>query len=208
MQVATPRVQELARHRNAVSTYKGDRPTPIWGVKRSALSVEATPRIQELGRHKDAHPEYKMDRSAYTTVGHASRSTQPTPRLESLAQPKVREDRHGVVETQWGQYFPVSNAAKKAQPSERLEQLAESKKYHSHYRGEKPIQWPVSSSALTAMASLRLQQLSRPSSRTLIKDDYDPYKVSLPAKRARATPRLEELCVPLPRKVRQKKVIS
>jgi hypothetical protein len=73
--------------------------------------------------------------------------------------------------------------------------------------GEKPVQWAVNESTLKAIANLRLQQLSRPRSRTMIKDDYDPYKVSMAARRAHATPRVEELCAPIPRKIRAKKVV-
>lgn len=129
-----------------------------------------------------------------------------TDRLEALSKPKVRQDRFGMVETEWGQFYPVSDAAKKTQPTERIESLAESKRYHSQFQSEKPVQWPVSDSAMKAIASLEIQKLARPRSRTMIKDDYDPYKVTIAARRARATPRLEELCVPIPRKVRAKKV--
>lgn len=76
------------------------------------------------------------------------------------------------------------------------------------FKDEKTVKWPVSQEALEAIASLRLQQLSRPRSRTMIKDDYDPYKISPAARKARTTPRLDELCVPIPRKVRSKKIIT
>lgn len=78
---------------------------------------------------------------------------------------------------------------------------------NQEFKGEKPVQWPVSESALKSIASLRLQQLSRPLSRALIRDDYDPYKVSSAARKARVTPRLELLSAPIPRKVKQKKII-
>jgi hypothetical protein len=62
----------------------------------------------------------------------------------------------------------------------------------------------VSEEAMKSIATLRLQQLSRPQSRCLIRDDYDPYKVSPGAKKAAPTPRLEELSAPIPRKIRPK----
>jgi hypothetical protein len=119
----------------------------------------------------------------------------------------MRQDKFGMTETIWGQYYPVSTAAKKANPTERIETLAESKKYHTMFQSEKPIQWPVEDSAMKAIASLEIQKLARPRSRTMIKDDYDPYKVTLAARRARATPRIDELCAPLPRKCRPKKAV-
>lgn len=75
------------------------------------------------------------------------------------------------------------------------------------FQGEKPVQWPVSEQALKSLATIRLQQLSRPRSRTMIRDDFDPYKVSPAARKTRPTPRLEELAVPIPRKVRTKKLV-
>lgn len=134
-----------------------------------------------------------------------------TDHLCKLATPKDRLDldkfRVNSLETSWGQHNPVSPAAKTAQCTSHVESLAEPKKYHPRFAGEKPVQWSVDESALKAIANLRLQQLSRPRSRTMIKDDYDPYKVPMAARRAHATPRIEELCLPIPRKVRPKKVV-
>ncbi|KAL4218541.1 hypothetical protein ACF0H5_023275 [Mactra antiquata] len=148
-----------------------------------------------------------MERSAYMDVSDPAKRATPSQRIEQLSVPKQRQDRYGVYETEWGQYNPVSTAAMKANHTERIETLAQSKGYYKGFRDERPVQWEVEQSALNAIATLRLQQLARPRSRTMIKDDYDPYKISPSAKRARCTPRVDELCVPIPRKVRQKKVV-
>lgn len=205
--IATPRVQELAQHRPPHYMWKGDRPTPMWPVRTEAQRAEATERILALSRHKTIHLDHKLERSPYMTVSDGALTAQPTQRLEQLAIPKQRQDRYGVYETEWGQYNSVSETAMKAQPTERLDALAGAKDYHKLFKDERPVQWQVQSSALNAIATLRLQQLARPRSRTMIKDDYDPYRVSPSARRARCTPRVEELCVPLPRKVRAKKVV-
>ena len=93
----------------------------------------------------------------------------------------------------------------KAVCTSRVENLADAKRPHTNYRPERPVEWPVQDNALKAVASLRLQQLARPKSRTSANDDYDPYKVSIGARLARVTPRVAELAEPIPRKVRQKK---
>lgn len=204
--IATARVQELARHRDPHYMWKGDRPTPMWPVRDEAQRAEATARILTLSRHKTIHLDHKMERSPYMIVSEGAQTAQPSQRLEQLAVPKQRIDRHGAYETEWGQRAPVSLPAMTATASERVDQLAQSKDYHKMFKDERPVQWEVPKPALNALASLRMQQLARPRSRTMIKDDYDPYKVSSSARRARCTPRVEELCVPLPRKVRQKKV--
>ncbi|XP_071106059.1 sperm microtubule associated protein 2-like isoform X2 [Haliotis cracherodii] len=204
----TTRLEELARHRSAHHEYKKHRPTPIWPVKKSALDATPTERLEVLSLAKGLHDEFKIERSPYSVVTKAARSVSASDRLQSLAVPKNREDRYCVNDYEWGQPSEVSPAAKTASASARVETLAEAKGYHNDFKGENPVQWPVSDQALKAIASLRLQQLARPRSRTMIKDDYDPYKVTLAAKKARATPRLEELCAPIPRKVRQKKTVA
>ncbi|XP_062573164.1 sperm microtubule associated protein 2-like isoform X2 [Saccostrea cucullata] len=215
--IASARVQELARHRTPNQHgWRGDRPTPIWAVRDGAKKAEAGPRLVALSEHKEPHPRYLFDRTAYMTmpliqVSDGATKATPTERLETLSKPKDRRDRDkfGVITlaTSWGQYNPVAPAAKTAQCTPHVESLAEPKKYHPRFVGEKPVQWQVDESALKAIANLRLQQLCRPRSRTMIKDDYDPYKVSMAARRAHATPRVEELCVPIPRKVRAKKIV-
>ena len=176
-------------------------------MRDEAQRAEATERLLTLSRHKTIHLDHRLERTPYMMVSDGARNAQPTQRLEQLAVPKQRQDRYGVYETEWGQYNPVSQNAIKAAPSERIESLAAAKDYHKLFKDERPVQWQVQGPALNAIATLRLQQLARPRSRTMIKDDYDPYKVSPSARRARCTPRVDELCVPLPRKVRQKKVV-
>lgn len=214
--IASARVQELSKHRTPNQHgWRGDRPTPIWGVSEGAQKVDAGPRLVSLSQHKEPHPQYLFDRTAYMTmpliqVNEGAKKANPSERLDVLSKPRDRRDRDkfGVItlETSWGQYNPVLPAAKTAQCTTHVEALAEPKKYHPRFAGEKPVQWDVNESALKAIANLRLQQLSRPRSRTMIKDDYDPYRVTLAARRAHATPRIDELCVPIPRKVRPKKV--
>lgn len=179
---------------------------PISPVSQSALKARCTPRLGQLGQPKSIHSDYFYDRTAYMMVTRGAQSAEPTERLVQLSQPLPRKQIEEYREIHWGQTFPVSDLSKKALATGRVEQLAEAKGYHKSFRDEKPVQWNVPDGALKATANVRLQQLSRPRSRTMIRDDFDPYKVSYAARRVHATPRVEELCVPIPRKVRAKKV--
>ncbi|XP_076457117.1 sperm microtubule associated protein 2-like [Babylonia areolata] len=203
--IATPRVQELAQHRDPDRQWRGDRLTAIWPVSKSAQQASASERLSYLAQPRE-FPHYLMERSPYMTATPAARSASASHRLEQLAEPKDRTDPFETYQKAWGQYFPVPSPALHARTTERVDQLAEPKKYPKEFQGEKPVQWPVSEQALKSLASLRLQQLSRPRSRTMIRDDYDPYKVSPAARKTRPTPRLEELSAPIPRKIRSKKV--
>lgn len=177
------------------------RPTPIWLVSSAAQKSSPSARTESLSQPKPLSPLYKPERSPYTLVTPGATRATSTARLDVLAVPRQKSDLATIRDPTES----VSSAALKATATGRVEQLAESKKLHPSYQEEKPIQWPVSDSAMKAIASLRLQQLARPRSRSLLKDDYDPYKVTFAARHAHTTPRVDELAVPLPRKVVAKK---
>lgn len=176
-------------------------------MREGTLNAIATPRLKTLSEPKALSAGFKTERSVYSYVSDSARNSQCSHRLTQLSIPKQRADHFCYAETQWGQTLPVSAAARNAQATPHIEDLAHHKDYHHDYLDQRQVQWPVSTNALKALASLRLQQLARPRSRTMIIDDFNPYIVSVAARRARGTPRLEELCVPLPRKVRQKKFV-
>ena len=100
---------------------------------------------------------------------------------------------------------PVGKGALKGRCSGRLETLADSKSEHTDYRPERPVKWAVSDTAKNAIATVRLQQMARPKSGRMISDDYDPYRVTAAARNTRPSPRVTELAMPIPRKVRAKK---
>jgi len=203
--VASARVSDLARHKVA-SSWMPHRPSPQWQVSRTAQSANPSTRVVQLSQHKTAVPKYLFDRDPQWDVIKSGSAV--SERVEQLAVPKKREEQFSNFDPYWGFNIGVSETAKSAKASARLEALAEHKNYHKDFKNARTIQWDVSKEAIEAIASLRLQQLARPRSRTMIKDDYDPYKISAQAKKARATPRLDELCMPIPRKVRQKMTIT
>jgi len=210
----TARLSELARHKDLSPQYRGDRPTPIWEVSESAKQRMITARIENLARHKDVHPEFKPYRSLDYRPSQQSRSAPPSyPHLEKLAEPK----RHKVWSNKDEKYveigdfcnpiWPVSSTVKHARCPERVEYLSAHKASHPDYKGERPVIWVVTDTAKSANATHRLQQLARPKSGRLRHDDYDPYKVTQAARLARVTPRVSELAIPIPRKIRQKKIV-
>lgn len=69
------------------------------------------------------------------------------------------------------------------------------------------VQWPVGKSTLSHTASERTHKLAQPKNRNRDLEDYNPHawSVSRGALLAQASPRINELCVPLPRKCRPKK---
>ena len=156
----------------------------------------------------EAYRNHQLDRGAFDAESEQKsppKMTEPTERIKVLATPKARVNRFEYHEDSWGEYVPVSKAAMTCKDNPRIDRLAEPKWPNPQFHGAREIQWPVSESALKSIASLRLQQLARPKSRTLEKDDYDPFQLSAAAKKAKASARIEELSQPIARKVRQKK---
>ena len=164
----------------------------------------------ELALARPVHPDHLYERSVFTQVPDAARNARSTPRLASLSEPKAHtmwvNNRDLLQEREFCQPItPICNSALKGRCTPRVENLAESKMTNPDYLGERTVRWPVTDSARNATATLRLQQLSRPKSARLKKDDYDPYRVTLSALKARPAPRLCELSLPIPRKIRPKK---
>lgn len=71
------------------------------------------------------------------------------------------------------------------------------KKEHPLYRPDRPLSSHVPVPALKAAASERLQVLARPKPRKPLFEGFDPYKVSSAARAATASPRTQELSLPL-----------
>ncbi|KAK3758133.1 hypothetical protein RRG08_053776 [Elysia crispata] len=206
--IATPRVVQLARHKTCVGAWQPHRPSPIWPVSDGAMTASSTARLAQLSEHRMPHRSYTFDCDPQWEISDASKKASASARIDALAVPKKREEVHPSLDPYWGYRYPVSEAAMRTNPTERLDALAMHKTYHKDFQDARQVQWDVSQQALEALASLRLQQLARPRSRTMIKDDYDPYKIAPSAKKTRATPRVEELALPIPRKVRQKKMAA
>ncbi|XP_038051834.1 testicular haploid expressed gene protein-like isoform X2 [Patiria miniata] len=198
----------LSKAKPVNAGWKGERPTSIWPVSKNAQKAEASDRLQVLSQAKTTVPSFVPERPIMTRVSQAAKNATASDRIEQLAREKtyvplkIRES-YEFDCFMWDQ--EISNAARNARCSDRLEALAESKRHHPNFQNARSIQWDVSESALKAIATLRMQQLARPKSRGK-NDNYDPYKLTTASLHARATPRIEELCLPIPRKIRQKRV--
>uniref|UniRef100_H2ZDQ3 Testicular haploid expressed gene protein-like n=2 Tax=Ciona savignyi TaxID=51511 RepID=H2ZDQ3_CIOSA len=202
------RLEQLVKSKSAHKDFVPDRPTPIWKVSTAALHFPEKTRMIQLAESKPFHQQWVPMRSVYTTVSDSAKTAIPTKRLVELARPKTYDPL--LVKSNscwdWGEWksdIPKESLAHTA--SGRLEQLAEPKPTPKSYEENRSVLWPVSSAAKTAEPSTRQQQLARPKTRTALDQDYDPYRVSLAARNAVASPRIGELATAIPRKVKAKK---
>lgn len=205
----TKRQKELVKSKEYHQDFKPDRPSSIWQVSRAALSRHPTPRLKELSRPKPFHPDWVAMKSSYSVVPYAVLKNEPSERLNTLSQPKeykplpIRSD----SQWDWGEWVStIPPAAKNHIASARLEQLAESKPSPNSYMGNRSVIWPVAPNVMQVQATTRVQQLARPKTRQALDQDYDPYRVSFAARMAVPSPRVVDLALPIPRKVRAKKV--
>lgn len=176
------------------------------------MTTSPTVRLESLSQSKAFHREYEPPKSVFTVVSDEAKSGSASKRVEVLARPK---DSPALPTNQslwdWSEWEPsVTDGAKIASPSDQVLRLSLPKRTHGGYKECRGVQWNVSEKTLKALPSLRVQQLARPKSRSQFVDHYDEnaYHVSCAAKRAQATPRMQELCEPLPRKVKQKSITS
>lgn len=205
----SPRLEQLIQPKILVKEYVGDRPNPIWQVTPAAMKASPTVRLESLSNSKAFHKDYEPPKSVFSVVSEGARSANASQRVETLAKPK---DSAALPTNQslwdWSQWeSSVSRAAKTASPSDQVLRLSLPKATHKGYKECRDVRWIIADNTLKALPSLRIQQLSRPKSRTQFIDHYDDnaYKVSSAAKHAQSTPRIQELCEPIPRKVKQKK---
>lgn len=204
----TNRQLELVKSKEYHKDFKPDRPSSIWQVPKAALMRRPSQRLSALALPKPFHPQWMAMRSPFSVVPDSAMNVQPTKRLEQLCQPKayaplpIKSD----SDWDWGDWaLTVPKAAASHVASARLEQLAEPKPSSSNYVGNRSVIWPVAPAAMRVQATTRVQQLARPKTRQALDQDYDPYKVSFAARMAVPSPRVVDLALPIPRKVRAKK---
>ncbi len=196
----TARLEELASPKPVHPDYVGHRRTPVWPVSGAARVAGPSDRISYLAAARPVHPDYRYDRSI--GVSTAAKNFVTTPRLYELSKPRIIKPCNQPPSDERPCYEDPNKTAERL---DRITVLAEAKRLPSDYKGVRPVTWHVCRKALNASASMRLRQLARPKSGRLKTEDHDPYKVSLAARTSKATPRLQDLSMPIPRKVRQKK---
>ncbi|XP_071982660.1 sperm microtubule associated protein 2 isoform X2 [Engystomops pustulosus] len=201
----TERQNELARHKTVNKMYKEDRPSPIWPVKQSTLQAIPSPRLKKLAEAKSVSPDWVEDRPVYSTVSEAAKRASASPRTAQLA--KAKKD-HAVhfISNQLKRPQEDSISEKVTAPTARTEALAVPKMEHPQHQHDLTVLRNVPASALHTQASDRVCQLAKPKTRKAIFEGYDPYRISLAAKHAEASPRIIELCTPPAHKQRHKKI--
>lgn len=188
------------------------RPNPIWQVSPAAMKASPTNRLESLSYPKPFHKDYEPPKSVFSIVTAGAKSANPSKRVETLA----RHKNSVALPTNqslwdWSEWHSrVTSATKRASPTDHILRLSLPRRTPGGYKECRDVQWTISETTLKALPSLRIQQLARPKSRSQFIDHYDDnaYKVSSAAKHAQSTPRTQELCVPLPRKVKQKKLAA
>lgn len=200
--VATDRLNELSKPRSLSANFKYNRPSAIWPVRKPTLKSEPAGRFLYLSIPR--RPLAIPDRNVLSSIPTGLPRQSTLDRIDILSQPRIREDTYATDETRWGQPKPVSFDAMVCTPSSRLEDLSRPKKFHSEFKAERQVETEVPEHALTSMANQHLQKLARPRTRTMIVDEYDPYKVTSAAQHAKPTARTELLSVPFTRKQKQK----
>lgn len=207
--MTTQRVNELSTPKKLHPDYVGDRLNPKWEVSEATCVANPSPRVRELAEPKKVHPSYQPCKPVMTIIPDDALLTFPTNRIKQLAEPKTISELKIKLDSEWEWSewnSDLTAAAKNARATERVEYLARPKTAPQTYQSAREVEWPVSASAKTIQASERLQKLARPKNRGTW-EDYDPdaYRVSLGAKHAHASPRINELSAPLPRKCSTKK---
>ena len=207
--MTTQRIDELATPKKLHPDYTGDRPTPTWEVSEAACTTTSSPRVEQLAEPKKPHPSYQPCKPVMTVIADDTLFALPTNRLKELAKHKtypglkIKDD----SEWDWSEWKSgLTAVAKSAKSTERVEYLARPKTAPPTYQPAREVEWRVNASAKSIQASERLQKLARPKNKGTW-EDYDPntYAVSLGAKHAHASPRINELSHPLPRKCSMKK---
>lgn len=208
----TARQDQLSKHKTLQpSWWDIHRERPVYPVSDGAKTAEVSARVAALAESKQLNADYEFSRPVQSQVSRAARSTEPSSRVQTLSQQKphlIWPSYDTVQDKPFNEPITtVSAPARQTRPTGRLEQLAEHRRPVAMYKFERPVRWDVSDNAKNATATNRLQQLARPKSARLMKDDFDPYRVSVGAKNSAATARVCELSAPIPRKVRSKIIV-
>lgn len=145
-----------------------------------------------------------------TAVKKQALMAHPTDRINQLAQHKTYTplDVRHRADSDWQNWEPGTPKAGGhfLPPSSRLNSLAKPKKIDNAYVPCKD-DWGVSTESKNYIASDRIRQLAKPKDNHKDTEDYDPFTfmVSKAALMAQASPRINEISTPVPRKVRTKK---
>ncbi|XP_051239398.1 theg spermatid protein [Dicentrarchus labrax] len=189
----TPRWSELCRSKKF---YTQVTLSPIWEVSECALRAVASNRLCSLAQPRAPAAGWQPDRPILVPLNRATQTAVATSRICQLAQPKRKQ----ILEGAGNKSKPVPLTHMPCKASAHIELLATPKHDHPKFEGERSVCWLVSRSARNYVANQRLLELSSPKERKALFEGYDPYIVSRAARSASPSSRIQQLCLPLPRK--------
>jgi len=216
----TERQKKLALPKLPHSRYQGDRPSPIWRVSPSAMRHNLTPRSQSLACPKLPHISWKKDKPVQTVMSRGALTAVPTERVLSLSHPKQADRRYVNPSISLENLGALGTICAGADKNEEncptwVDRLSNAKPTPKGYHKDRPVKWTIHQATLNATVSERVDALSkirRVGKRNTrwynfneVNEVEDPYAVSGPAKKASASARVNELALPIPRKMRQKR---
>lgn len=219
----TPRVsdrqKQLALPKLPHSRYQGDRPSPIWRVSPCAMRHNLTPRSQSLACPKLPHINWRKDKPVQTVMTRGALNAIPTGRVLQLSHAKEADRRYvnpSISLENLGALGTICIGTDKGDEGPGwVDRLSNAKPTPKGYKSDRPVKWTICRATLTASAGDRIDELSkirRVGKRNTrwynfneVNEVEDPYAVSGPAKKASASARVNELSMPIPRKMRQKK---
>ncbi|XP_018586412.1 sperm microtubule associated protein 2 [Scleropages formosus] len=193
----TPRLSQLAQGKRLHPSFQGIRPSPVWRVSAAALRASPSERVRHLAMPRVPAEGWHPDRPLLATVRKAVLTAVPTPHICQLSQPK----KLATLPPQNAHALPAGGP-QPARVSSHISILAAPKSLHPEYQADRPVLWSVPTSARRAAPSERVRVLAQPKVTMALCEDRDPYRISRAALRAVASPRVEELSAPLPRKCR------
>ncbi|XP_074516597.1 sperm microtubule associated protein 2 isoform X2 [Sebastes fasciatus] len=189
----TPRWSELCRSKKF---YTQVIPSPIWEVSEWALRAVPSDRLCSLAQPRAPAAGWQPDRPLLARLNRGTQTAVATSQICQLAQPKRRP----VLEGSGLKSKPIPMTHIPCKASAHIELLATPKHNHPKFEGLRSECWPVSRAARNYVAGQRLLELSRPKERKALFEGYDPYVVSRAARSASPSTRIQQLCLPLPRK--------
>ncbi|XP_048415479.1 sperm microtubule associated protein 2 isoform X2 [Stegostoma tigrinum] len=206
-----PRFIYLSEPKKLPEDYLINRLSPIWPVKRQAMRAQPSSRIRELAKPKQLHKDWQPSKSVYSTtpMGDEMMYDIVSSRTEELAKHKTYYEPPTRKSYLWDYPFwdhQISEEAKTISPTERIVELAKPKGDYAGYVPSRLVDEPVSDAAMSYLATERIGELAKPKIRAVATKSENPFEISEFAKNAVATPRLEQLALPLPRKVTRKKL--
>ncbi|XP_052832213.1 testicular haploid expressed gene protein isoform X1 [Octopus bimaculoides] len=191
------RLMVLSQSKQLHARYVPPRASPQWPVSSAAMNATCSPRVIDLAVSKKFHPLFIAPRPVQTAVPISARNVKPSPRILLLSVPVPRRISTKLQPGQKSKLYAIKPASVSSSTTySRLEKLAVSKSLHPNFVPNLPSQRPITRAALTAVPSPRIEELSSPHPRRLMKNTFEPFKVNPSAQHAVASDRIVELAKP------------